>query len=94
MPRTLTFEQIVDSRFNEDMTDLKQRHTNLMELLNNQESLTVKHGQIYEVDFTNTSENNMQYRIEYWIEKRGRKLTWNDVYSIVNSVKAVPYKFI
>ena len=35
----------------------------------------------------------IQYRANFRIKKSTRKITWNDIYKIVNSVKAVPYNF-
>jgi len=37
---------------------------------------------------------HIQYRAGFRISKNTRKTTWNDIYKIVNSVKAVPYSFI
>ena len=45
------------------------------------------------VDWRNTTENNIQYRANFYITKRTRKVTWDDIYELVNSIKAVPYKF-
>jgi hypothetical protein len=36
----------------------------------------------------------IQYRADFYVTKTTRKITWNDIYKLVNSVKAVPYKFI
>ena len=36
----------------------------------------------------------IQYRANFYIKKNTRKVTWNDIYKLVNSVKAVPYDFI
>lgn len=35
----------------------------------------------------------IQYRANFKIEKNTRKITWNDIYKLINSVKAVPYNF-
>jgi len=37
---------------------------------------------------------NKQWRVDFYVKKNTRKITWNDIYGIVNSVKAVPYKFL
>ncbi|WP_121616606.1 hypothetical protein [Virgibacillus halodenitrificans] len=91
MGRTLTFEQIVDSRFELTKEDLLQRHERLMTLLVKQKSLTVVSGKPIKYEWPN---GTVQYRIRYHIKKEGRKLKWNDVYCLVNSVKPVPYDFI
>jgi len=35
----------------------------------------------------------IQYRADFYVTKTTRKVTWNDIYKLVNSVKAVPYDF-
>ena len=35
-----------------------------------------------------------QLRVDFYVKKNTKKITWNDIYNIVNSVKAVPYKFL
>ena len=37
---------------------------------------------------------SIQYRVGFRVNKTTRKITWNDIYKLVNSVKAVPYSFI
>jgi len=37
---------------------------------------------------------HIQYRANFKVKKHTRKVTWNDIYGLVNSVKAVPYDFI
>jgi hypothetical protein len=37
---------------------------------------------------------HIQYRVEFLVRKNTRKTTWNDIYGLVNSVKAVPYTFL
>lgn len=95
MSRTLHFQQITDSRFEpieECLPILQERVDRIKELLNI-EGVTVNVDDPYLIDWRNTSENNIQYRANFYITKRTRKVTWNDIYGLVNSIKAVPYKF-
>lgn len=36
---------------------------------------------------------HIQYRADFWVKKITRKVTWNDIMRLVNSVNAVPYDF-
>jgi len=39
-------------------------------------------------------EKQIQYRVDFYVTKTTRKISWNDIYKLVNSVKAVSYQFI
>ena len=88
--RTLYFEQITDDRFDKDIYNLLENRVKKLKELLNIDGVEVNTGFIYDVDF----ENNQQFRCKFYITKTTRKVTWNDIYKIVNSVKAVPYTFI
>lgn len=88
--RTLTFEQIADSRFGITKGDLLERHERLMDLLSKQKPLTIVSEEPKRYVWP---DGTVQYRIRYYIKKEGRKLTWNDVFRLVNSIKPVPYEF-
>lgn len=98
MSRTLTFEQIASSRNNEGKNALLDRHNKIMELLTSHESITVKHGDVtenfWDKNLIRSNEDVTDYRIRYYVKKQGRKITWNDIYKMVNSVKAAPYDFL
>ncbi len=74
-----------------DYSKLESIHRKLTELISQYEKLKVAHSDIKEWKMQN---NTSIFEREYYIEKEGRKLTWNDVYKIVNSVKAQPYEFL
>ena len=38
--------------------------------------------------------SHIQYRANFYVKKKTRKVTWNDIYRLVNTVKAVPYDFL
>lgn len=90
MMRTLYFEQITDDRFDKDIYNLLENRVKKLKELLNIDGVEVNTGFIYDVG----SENNQQCRCKFYITKTTRKVTWNDIYKIVNSVKAVRYTFI
>lgn len=95
MARRLTFQYIADSRFNQDKSYLLKLDEQLKQVLSKYDCLTIEEGQIKEVHFKDNIEgDSKQYRKRYWITKKGRKLTWNDVYKLINSVKAECYEFV
>lgn len=89
MKRFLVFEQIVDSRFEKE--PLKKINSIVKKLDNilNKNSILFEHTNLQLINFV---DNNFQYRVKYKIKNKAN-LTWNDVYKLINSVKAVPYKF-
>jgi len=89
--RSLFFTQVVDDRFDKgDLKSLlKSRVDKIKENLSNLD-VTIKTGPMRELKFKD-SEGNTQYRIDFIIERNSNKVKWNDVYSAVNAVKAVPY---
>ena len=96
MARTLYFQQITDSRFTDPencLPMLEERVKKIKHLLSI-EGVELKIGKPYLIDWTDTSENNIQYRVDFMVKKSTRKVTWNKIYGLINSVKAVPYKFI
>lgn len=88
--RTLHFVQITDSRFDNDLNIIYERIDRIKKLLNI-EGVTVNVYDVYRVLF---EDGTLQKRAEFTVRKDTRKVTWNDIYELVNSVKAVPYKFI
>ncbi len=57
-----------------------------------EKELTAKYGDGWAVI---TPEPSKQLRCYYWVEKPlSRKITWNDVMGAINSVCAVPYKYV
>jgi|LSQX01.3.fsa_nt_gb hypothetical protein len=98
MARKLYFQQITDSRFeNEEdcLPILNKRIEKLKKLLDIENvNITVSNPRLLEWGKAEGAEEHIQYRADFIIEKKTRKVTWNDIYKMVNSVKAVPYKFI
>lgn len=87
--RTLCFTQITDERFDTDIYELlKGRVQKIKELLT-MDGVEVKIGDIYTIDF----DGEKQCRCDFYIRKNTKAITWNGIYHLVNSVKAVPYRF-
>ena len=81
MSRTLYFQQITDSRFEpieKCLPILQERIGRIKELLNI-EGVSITVEEPYMVDWRNTTENNIQYRANFYITKRTRKVTWDDI---------------
>lgn len=93
--RCVHFEQIVDSRFDFDLSSkndgekiLLDRKEKILKLCDS--DFTVHTSNIRFIKF---DDGTCQYRQNYLIRKDNHKLTWNDLYKIINSVKAVHYDF-
>lgn len=87
--RILYFEQITDDRFDENIYNLLDKRVRKIKELLNIDGVEVYTDMIYDVDFG----TNKQCRCKFYVHKHTKKVTWNDIYKIVNSVKAVPYTF-
>ncbi len=91
--RVLTFTQITDSRFDEDIAKtMRERKRKIVSLLKNMENVEVSHDAV-ERQLT-FPDGTKQFRCSFVVKKYGRKTTWDDIYKAVNSIHAVPYKFI
>lgn len=93
--RILHFTQVVDDRFDTDLENkIKNIEKEIRLKLEKYKGIFIETSNIYKVDFTDTKISNKQLRQDYYIKKSTREITWNDIYSIINSVKSVPYRFI
>ena len=89
--RCVTFEQIADSRFDDISKGekiLNDRKDEIIELCGDDFSVYTN-----KIEFLDWGDDESQYRQRYYIRKNNNNVSWNDLYKIVNSVKAVPYKF-
>ena len=87
--RTLTFEMISDSRFDgQNFREVgKERNDRVRELLGNIDGVELEYDRALRYEFPTCE----QVRQRFYVKKTTRKLTWNDIMRIVNSVEAVPY---
>ena len=95
MGRTLHFQQITDSRFEEEGADLKalllQCVQDTAEALGRLPSVVVQTGRPRRFTFLDGS--IVQWRADFYITK-DRRTTWNKVYETVNQVRPVHYSFL
>lgn len=87
--KTLYFEQITDDRFDEDIHTLLENRVKKIKELLAIDGVTVTTGDISNVDFG----TNKQCRCKFYVTKKSNSVTWTDIFKLVNSVKAVPYRF-
>ena len=96
MPRTLTFEQITDSRFGGTLEDLKARDLALINRFNQLSGLIVRSEECRTLLFDNDNGvggKSNSFRKRYYIQKLNRKTTWNEIYDAINKIKAAYYSF-
>ena len=90
---TLYFQQIIDSRRKGDSKSLLIRRINaIKKKLERLPDVTVRVSTPRRVVF-GPPEPSIQWRADFQVKKDSRKVTWNEIYRAVNSVKAVPYSF-
>lgn len=103
MGRRLYFQQVTDSRSEENILELLTERVNKLKELLNIEGVEVlaTEPELIEWNYRDWSsllkcyiDKHYQYRSSFFVTKNTRKLSWNDIYKIVNSVKAVPYSFL
>ena len=94
MGRTLTFQQIVDSRLKggETRKDLTRIVSAVKTNLRKLRGVKVWTGKPRKVVF-GPPEPSIQWRVDFRVKKTSNDTTWNDIYRAVNRVRAVPYSF-
>lgn len=91
--RTLTFEQIADSRFIADTeAEIKRIEAEISANIARLHGVTLKAGEVRLLD--GWGDGTHQLRQTYYILKDGRKTTWDSVMEAVNKVRAPYYRFI
>lgn len=105
MARTLYFEQITDDRFDKDIRSLLEERVDKLRELLIIDGVETTIFPINEIHFNESTEYykdgtvacvipaNNQCRCRFEIKKTTKKVSWADIYRIVNSVKPVPYAF-
>lgn len=97
MSRTLAFEMIQDTRFSKTPKADVSRWTKKIELkLKKIDGVSVRSYDTRRIVFSDPSdpEKCISYRKKIHVQKTGRKVTWDDIMGIINSVKAPHYEFI
>jgi len=96
--RILTFEQITDGRFDDPDTllTLLNGRIELIKTKLSIDGVEVIVNAPYEVkcDACKHEPAHSQWRAVFFVKKNTRKIVWDDIFELINSVKAVPYKFI
>lgn len=96
--RTLTFEQITDGRFDDPDTllDLLNGRIELIKAKLNIDGVEVTVENPYEIkwDARQFEPAHSQWRAKFFLRKSTPHITWNDIFGLINSVKAASYKFI
>jgi len=94
MAKTLFFQQIIDSRY-EDCTEdaMFTLAARVAFALNKVSGARIVNQD--EPRFINWKDYEpcTQFRVDFYVQK-DRRTKWNDIYKAINSVHAVPYKFI
>lgn len=89
--RTLTFEQITDDRFDNNIKELLgKRIYEIYKQFEGIDGIAIKNSPIKDINFG----DNNQCRSTFYIQKYTSKLTWDDVYRKINEIKPAPYSFI
>ncbi|MFK5950068.1 MAG: hypothetical protein QM500_14995 [Methylococcales bacterium] len=87
----ISFTQVCDTRFNEDVELLQSRIDSIMANLSSLKGVVATHQAIKKLTFAD-AEPCTQWRVDFVVQNKGRLSTWDDVYSAINKVKAVFYK--
>lgn len=91
--RTLTFEQIADSRFIADTeAEIKRMEAEITANIAQLHGVTLRTGVVRLL--AGWGDGTHQHRQTYYIRKEGRKTTWDNVMEAVNKVRAPYYQFI
>lgn len=91
--RTLNFQQIIDSRFGEDLSLLLSRVEEIQKELKPFANVEL-HIDTPRQLFWHEPEPSYQWRVDCQIRKRGRNPSWEKIMQIINKVKAPFYSFV
>jgi hypothetical protein len=91
--RTLIFKFTTDERMGGTREKLELMDYKLNELFSDIQGIELKSSDIYKLGGS-SDYDTIQWRKEYSIRKTTNKLTWNDIYKIVNKVQATRYRFV
>ena len=89
--RTLVFQQIVDSRWNEDLPLLLSRVETIKKGLEPY-NIELRIGTPRQL-FWSEPEPSFQWRVHCQIKKIGKNPTWNTIMAIINRIKPPHYSW-
>ena len=90
--RILSFTQIADSRFCDDIkAEIERIDTALWKAFYPYYYVNLNESAPYLCEF---ADGTKQLRIDYTLSKNTRKLSWEEAMHKINNVKAVPYRWI
>ena len=95
--KPLTFDQISDSRFSGSEEELKFLSESVLYELSLLMGISVKVDEVRVLKFSDDGNGNaiQSWRQMFYVQKVGRMSSWNDVFEVVNNVKAPYYnKFL
>ena len=89
--KTILFQMISDNRFTDnienEIDNLKRQTETALKGMD----VVLRSGEKRFLDF---EDGVKQYRVDFYVTKSSNKITYNDIYTAVNRVKPVPYKFV
>jgi len=88
--KSIYFSMIADSRFNKDIKkEIERLHKGVLKVLNDETKFKVYSHKCEMITFEN--EKTKQFRVYYKVEINKINTKKNDLYGLVNSIKAVYY---
>lgn len=88
--KSVFFSMIADSRFNKNIKkEIEKLHNGVLEVLKDKDKFQVYHSDKMFMTFGDGKDE--QFRVYYRVEINKKNTRLNDLYCLVNSVKAVYY---
>jgi hypothetical protein len=89
--KTLYFQQFGSAWADADpLETITKRRAAVIEKLSALPGVDLEAGDIRALSWP----DGIQYRVDFWVHNKPKTVSWDDIYSAVNSVYPVPYKFI
>ena len=93
LSKQVRFQMIADSRFTKDiLKEIENLHKKVLSVLGDKNKFDISFSDKRYLTFENGK--TQQYRITYFVRINKELVKWNDLYGLVNSVKAVPYQMV
>jgi len=93
--RRLEFSLITDNRFSDEdiKKEVEKESVCLLKVLNglvDTKQIELEYSNPYHLSFTDKGKTTYQWRINFYIYKRTRKITWDNLCGIINDVVPAP----